>query len=134
MLTLIHAVLHTIGGVFGKPRPGAAATAYAAMQSNHFLVMGLDRSYADFYTGLGLGITIALTVDTVVFWQLGSLMKTDGARLRPIMATFLFEYVAIALNSSRFFFWAPVVFELIIAFCLGMAIVGAGKAQQQSAA
>ena len=24
VLTLIHAILHTIGGVFGKPEPGAA--------------------------------------------------------------------------------------------------------------
>jgi hypothetical protein len=128
VLTLIHAVLHTIGGVFSKPDPGAAATAFAAMQSNHFQVMGLDRSYAGFYMGLGLFVTIALTMDAVVFWQLGSLVRTGGARLRPIMATFLVGYFAIAINSSRFFFWAPVIVELIIALCLGLAIVGAGKA------
>ena len=27
VLTLIHSILHTIGGVFGKPDPGASATA-----------------------------------------------------------------------------------------------------------
>ena len=44
ILTLLHAALHTIGGVFSKPEPGAAEAAFAAMQSNHFLVMGLARA------------------------------------------------------------------------------------------
>jgi hypothetical protein len=131
VLTLIHAVLHTIGGVFGTPEPGAAATAFAAMQSNHFLLMGHDRSYAEFYMGLGLFVTFALTSDAIVFWMLGSLMSTDSARLRPILALFLVEYLVIAVNSYRFFFMAPVIVELIIALCFVMAIVGAGKSAAQ---
>jgi len=36
VLTLIHAVLHTIGGVFGSVDPGPAAVAVAAMKANQF--------------------------------------------------------------------------------------------------
>ena len=73
VLTLIHSILHTIGGVFSKAQPGPAAVAYAAMQANQFLLMGHTRSYAIFYRGLGLGITIMLTVEAIVFWQLGAM-------------------------------------------------------------
>ena len=122
VLTLIHAVLHTIGGVFGKPEPGAAAAAFSAMQSNHFQVFGQPRTYADFYLGLGLAVTIFLTVEAVVFWQLGSLAKRDGARLRPILWTFLLAYLALAVNSYTYFFLGPVIAEILIALCLGLAI------------
>jgi hypothetical protein len=123
VLTLMHAVLHTIGGVFGKPDPGAAETAFAAMQSNHFLVMGLTRTYADFYRGLGLAISIFLTAEAVVFWQLGTLAKTQAHHLRAIMATFLIAYLALAVNSYLYIFLPPVIVEAMIALCLAMAIV-----------
>jgi hypothetical protein len=131
VLTLIHSILHTIGGVFGKPGPGAAAMVVATMQANRFPVLGVERSYADFYFGLGLGITIFLTAEAVVFWLLGSLAKTDGTRLRPILAVFMVGYVAFAVNSYLYFFYLPVVVELLIAACLGMAMVSAKPAAGQ---
>lgn len=133
VLTLIHAVLHTVGGVFGKPEPGPASVAVAAMQANQFLLMGNMRSYFEFYRGLGLGVSIALTAEGILFWQLAALSKTAGTRLRPILATFLVAYLALALNSSLYFFWPPVVTEILIALCLGLAIVTAKPAQAKSA-
>ena len=41
VLTLIHSILHTVGDVFGKPLPGAAEQAVAAMKANHFMLMGV---------------------------------------------------------------------------------------------
>jgi hypothetical protein len=122
LLTLLHAVLHTIGGVFGKPDPGPQQAAVAAMKANQFPLMGMTRSYWDFYMGMGLALTISLTIVAIVFWQLSSLAKTDSYRLRPIYATFLLAFVAFAVNSYIYFFAAPVVVELMIALCLGMAI------------
>jgi hypothetical protein len=58
----------------------------------------------------------------VVLWQLSSLAKTDSYRLRPIYAAFLAAFVAMAINSYAYFFPPPVIAELIIAACLGMAI------------
>jgi|HubBroStandDraft_6_1064221.scaffolds.fasta_scaffold326405_2 D-alanyl-lipoteichoic acid acyltransferase DltB (MBOAT superfamily) len=129
VLTLIHSVLHTIGGVFGQPEPGVSATAWATMKANTFPVFGLTRSYFIFYRGLGLGITIFLTAEAIVFWQLGTLAKTDAVRLRPVLATFLLAYLVFAVNSYTYFFFGPVIAEILIAVCLGMAIVTARSAE-----
>jgi hypothetical protein len=131
VFTFIHALLHTIGGVFGEPGPGPAAAAVLAMKMNQFPVMGHTRSFWDFYRGLGLGVTIWLTAEAVLFWQLGSLAKTEALRLRPILATFLVAYATLAVNSYAYFFVGPVIAEILIAACLGLAIV---TAKSQAAA
>ena len=128
-LTFIHAVLHTIGGVFGKPDPGIPTMVAATMRGYRFPVFGVMRSYADFYMGMGLAVTTFLTVEAIVFWQLASLAKTDGARLRPILATFAVGYLAFALNSYTFFFILPVITELLIAACLVAAIYTARSSE-----
>lgn len=132
ILTLIHSILHTIGGVFGKPASSQAAMIVASMQYR-FEVFGVMRSYADFYRGMGLCVTVFLTMDAAILWLLASLARSGSARLRPIMAAFLAGYLALALNSFTFFFAGPVIAELVIVFCLGAAIVTA-KREEQSAA
>ncbi|MGA2879742.1 MAG: hypothetical protein ABSG13_12400 [Bryobacteraceae bacterium] len=127
VVTFLHAVAHTIGAVFGDPDPGPAATAVQAMRANQFVVMGHLRSYWDFYRALGLGVTIFLTAEAIVFWQLSSLAKTDAWRLRPILATFLVAYAALAVMSEVYLFVVPVIGEILIVACLGMAITGAGS-------
>jgi hypothetical protein len=134
ILTFIHAVLHTVGGVFGKAGPGPAAIAVAAMRSNQFLLMGHMRTFWDFYRGLGLGVTIALTAEAVLFWQLGSLAKANPCRLRPIVTTFFIAYSILSVNSYVYFFLGPVIAEILIAGCLGMAIITAGSETSTPAA
>ncbi|MBV9183701.1 MAG: hypothetical protein JO356_20535 [Acidobacteria bacterium] len=122
VLTLIHAILHTIGGVFGKPVPGTAAMVAATMQSNRFAVFGVTRSYADFYFGLGMGVTIFLSVSTVLLWQLSNLARTQAQTLRPILATLTLGFIGMAVNSQLYFFAGPVIVEVLIGICLGAAI------------
>ena len=124
VLTLIHSILHTIGGVFGKPAPGVATTVAAAMRT-HFEVFGVNRSYSDFYMGFGLGITIFLTVDSILLWILASMSKHDAPGLRPLIAVFALGYLAFAFNSYVFFFPIPVITELLIVACLVAAFVTA---------
>jgi hypothetical protein len=125
VLTFIHAVMHTIGGVFGKVSPGPAAIAVAAMQSNQFLLLGHMRTLWDFYHGLGLAVTICLTAEAILFWQLAALAKTDAHRLRPILVTFLVAYLALAVNANAYLFFGPVVAEILIAMCLSLAAYNA---------
>jgi hypothetical protein len=127
VLTLVHAALHTIGGVFGEPAPGAQQATVAVMKANEFAAMGVTRSYWDFYMGLGLAVSVFLTVEAVVFWQLGSLAKSDAPRLRPVLATFLVGYLGVAVVSYRYFFAGPVITEILIALCLGLAIAFASQ-------
>src|SRR6267154_4068232 len=118
VLTFVHAALHTIGGVFGGAAPGVQQATVAVMKANEFVAMGVTRTYWDFYMGFGLVVSVFLTVEAVVFWQLSSLAKTDALRLRPVLATFLIGYLGAAVVSYRYFFSAPVITEILIAFCL----------------
>ena len=132
VLTFVHAVLHTIGGVFGGAAPGVQQATVSVMKANEFPVMGVMRSYGDFYLGLGLVVSVFLTMEAVVFWQLGSLAKTDALRLRPVLATFLVGYLCAAVVSYKYFFAGPVITEILIAVCLGLAVNLAGRAADVS--
>jgi hypothetical protein len=125
VLTFIHAALHTIGGMFGDVAPGAMQTAVSAMKGNEFVAMGVTRTFWDFYMGFGLAVSVFMTVEAVVFWQLGSLAKTDALRLRPILVAFLIGFLGMAVVSYRYFFAGPVITEVLIAVCLGLAIIAA---------
>jgi hypothetical protein len=100
-------------------------TAVSAMKGNEFVAMGVTRNFWDFYMGLGLAVTVFMTVEAVVFWQLGSLAKADALRLRPILAAFLVGFLVMAVVSYRYFFAGPVITEILIAVCLGLAIIAA---------
>jgi len=121
--------MHTIGGVFGAAPPGPASVAEAAMKANQFQFMGATRTFWEFHRGMGLAITIFLTVEALVFWLLGSLAERDAVALRPVLAAFMLGYLAFAVDSLVYFFALPVVFEALIALCLGLALAGARTAQ-----
>jgi hypothetical protein len=125
VLGLIHAVLHTVGGVYGSMPPGPATVALEAMKTNPFPFFGVTRTFWDFHHGMGLMVTIFLTDESIVFWQFASLAKSATLRLRPILTTFLIAYVALAIISLRYFFLIPVITEILIAACFAWAIAAA---------
>jgi hypothetical protein len=122
-LVAVQAVLHTIGGVFGKPLPGAAEAAYTAMKANHFAVMGLDRSYWMFFIGFGLCMTVSMIMEAALFWMLGSLASSMGMRLRPMLVVLTLGNVAFTVLCGLFFFPIPTVWDLAITVCLVGATV-----------
>ena len=127
-LTLVHAILHTIGGVFGTINPGPEAVAAAAMKSNQFVALGNLRTFWDFYMGMGLAISVSLTMESIVFWFLGSLARNYASQLRPILIAFAIGYLAFAIVSYRYFFLAPVLVETLIALCFAAAAISARPA------
>lgn len=123
VLVGIQSVLHTVGGVFGKPMPGAAETAYEAMKANHFVVMGQDRSYWMFFIGFGLCMTVSMVMEAIVFWLLSSAARTGGAHLRPIVLVFTVGYAALTMLSGLFFFPIPTIWDVVVVGCLLAATV-----------
>ena len=121
VLTLLHAVLHTIGGVYGKPAPGMQEATVQVMKANQFPLMGNMRSFWDFYHGMGLAATISMTLEAVVLWLLASFATNHALELRPILIVFALGYLVLAVNSYRFFFFGPVVMEIVISVCLILA-------------
>jgi hypothetical protein len=124
VLTLIHAVLHTIGGVFGKPKDEQVAV-IETMKAHRFLVMGSPRTFWDFFFGYGLILGICLLVQGVLFWQLGEIAKSQPKLIRPIVATFILAFCVNGLIAGRYFFIAPAITEAVIAACLAGAYVTA---------
>jgi hypothetical protein len=127
VLVFLHAVLHTIGGVFGKVEAGPATIAVTAMKANRFLAFGNQRTFWEFYMGLGLGVTIFLVMDSVVLWLLAPLVVSYPKEVQPVLAAFAIGYLVFAVNSFRFFFLGPVVVEILIVVCLVAAIAKGRK-------
>ena len=122
VLTLIHAVLHTVGGLFSPPEHGSdEVNVLNTMKAFQFDFMGSMRSYWDFYFGFGLIVTLFLLFEAVLLWQLASLAKSDAGRARPFMLTLLGAFLAMMVLSWLYFFIAPLVVEALIAILIGLA-------------
>ena len=129
-LTLLHCVLHTIGGVLGSPQHGAEEIAVIeSMKAHRFDFLGSMRGYWDFIFGYGLFVTIILFVNAILFWYLAGPAKTNAGWIRPVLAMFIVNYLAMSIVSWKYFFAAPAVTELLIAAFLGLAYASARSAQ-----
>jgi len=124
---------HTLGAPWTPGEAPADIAVVEAMKSDHFAVIGVSRSYWDFYFGFGLVISVMQLLQAVVLWQLGTLAKTDAARLRPIIAVFCLSLVINAVLGWIYFFPIPLVTAVLIAICLLLAFISAGKTAAESA-
>jgi len=130
VLTIIHAILHTIGGVLSKPQNGAREIAVIdAMKSQSFNVMGSMRTYWDFFYAYGWLLGLALLVEGILFWQLATIAKTNAAMLRPIIALFCLNFLVTTVIAWKYFFIAPAVTEILIAVFLAAAYFTAASTQ-----
>jgi hypothetical protein len=128
VLTIIHAILHTIGGVLSKPSNGAPEVAIIdAMKSRSFNVMGSMRTYWDFFYGYGWLLGLALLVQGILFWQLATIAKTNAAPIRPIIMLFCLNFIVTTVIAGKYFFIAPAVTEILIAAFLAAAYFTAGS-------
>jgi hypothetical protein len=131
VLAIIHAILHTIGGMLSKPNNGAPEIAIIeAMKSRSFNVMGSMRSYWDFFFGYGWLVAITLLVQGIFFWQLGSIAKANAAQIRPILLLFCVNFLATTAVAFKYFFIAPAITELLVAAFLAGAYFTAGSAKR----
>lgn len=128
VLSLIFCAAHTVGGVFSKPAPGVQSFVVQTMKTNPFDVMGHMRTFWDFNLGYGLILSTVLLTHCILFWQLSTMVKIDGARLRPIFALLALEFLAQAPIAGRYFFIGPCVASVLIAACLAMAFFTAKPA------
>jgi hypothetical protein len=129
VLSLLHCIGHTIGGVLSVDAPSGTkeGAVVEAMKSNQFDVMGATRSFWDFFIGYGLTISVGELLQAVVLWQLAGLAKTEPRRMRPIIAAFLFANLGFAILAWKYFFFPPLLGGLLITIALGLAWVRAGR-------
>jgi hypothetical protein len=127
VLMFLYFAGHTAGAPWTPGEAPADVAVVDAMKSDHFPVIGMSRSYWDFYFGFGLIISVMQLFQAVLLWQLATLAKTDAARLRPIIAVFCVSLVINAILGWMYFFPIPVVMAVLIAICLALAFVSAKK-------
>jgi len=127
LISLLFTLGHSAGGL-QKWSPNADNPVLRAMTDVHFDMMGMSRSYLDLYLGLGWTISIAMLLQTALLWQLASLAKTEAARVRPMIATFLLATLASGIVAWLLIFPLPVVFCAVLTVALAVAYWTAGKA------
>lgn len=127
-LTLVHALLHTFGGLLsGTSHNQDEVALLNAMKSLRFDAMGSLRTYWDFYFGFGLFLTVSLLLLSALLWQLAALATTEPAKARPFIASLCIAFMAFAVLSWRYFFIAPLFVEGTVALLLGFAYAASRK-------
>jgi hypothetical protein len=121
ILTLLLALGHASGYPWTPDQGAESMAVVARMQSVHFEVIGVQRSYWDFYVGFGHTISVCLLLLAGLFWLLAAAVPDPG-RARTIVGVLLAGFVAIVGLDWVYFFAAPLVLAVAIALCLGFAL------------
>ena len=127
LIAALYAAGHTAGMPWTPSHELPAQAVVAQMQGVHFSAAGSNRSYWDFYEGFGLAVSALLTVQAVLLWQLATIAKDEPHRVRPLVASFFLATIASGLIAWKLIFAVPVVFSGVLAACLALAYVAAGR-------
>jgi hypothetical protein len=126
VLAALQFTAHTTMFLRYTPKHGPAEVALVeAMQSQRFHFGGTERSYWDFYFGYGLMSAFSVFLEILLFWQLATLARATPARVRPLVALFIFANLVHAALCAKYFFVTPIIPDLVIAGCLGLAFITA---------
>jgi hypothetical protein len=92
-----------------------------AMKLHRFAFQGFTRSYWDFYVGYGLFAAVNSFIEAVLFWILAGMHAR--VRATAIVVLFLAANVVYIVLSLKYFFFTPMIFDTVIAACLGLALM-----------
>jgi hypothetical protein len=127
VLAALFALGHAIGG-FGDWSPMEDNPVIQAMRSVRFDVMGVSRTYLDFYKGFGHFLTTFQVMQAVLLWQLSTLARSNAAAVRPMIAIMVLAGVAQAVIAWRFIVPIPALFSLALLITLAVAFALARRA------
>jgi hypothetical protein len=125
-LLFLFAAGHTFGFTQVDPAWGVGAVV-GAMQSSRFIVQGFTRTYWDFFVGAGFTVGVLYLFAAIVAWQLSGLPEGTLALMRVTAWAFAGSFVAVAVLSSLYLFWVPIVMSGVIAGCLTAAAWASGS-------
>jgi len=120
ILMLLWSAGHTLGFRQVDPSWGVESLVQS-MKTIHFNANGSDCTYWNFFVGFGLFVTVLMVFASIVAWQFGSLPSETLASMRVSTWGFVVCFIVVAYLSWRYFFIIPVVFSVVILFCLGGA-------------
>jgi hypothetical protein len=126
IISVLFATGHSLGGRQSWS-PAGDTEVLRAMKTVSYHVMGVDRSYWDFYAGFGWTLSVYQLLQAVLLWQLATIAKDEPRRVRPLVASFFVATIASALIAWKLIFAIPVVFSGVLAVCLALAYVACGS-------
>jgi hypothetical protein len=115
---LLLAIGHTLGSPWTPAQGPDALAVVSTMRDYHFNVMGLDRSYLNFYVGFGWMLSAYLFGHAILYWQLASFVNRVGYELGGIVGVLAIESLCMAILSWKFLFWVPVIMSAVIGLLL----------------
>jgi hypothetical protein len=127
VIALLFAVGHAVGG-FSDWSPMEDNPVIRAMRNVRFDVMGVDRSYLDFYKGFGHSLTAFQVMQAVLLWQLSTLARTSAAAVRPMIGIMVLVGAAQCVIAWRFIVPVPAVLTLVLVACMTVAYLVARRA------
>ncbi len=128
VISLLFTAGHSSGGL-QKWSPMANNAVLDAMTAVRFDVMGVSRSYLDFYMGFGWSLSVTMLLQTVLLWQMASIARTNTAQVRPMIAAFALAALAGAVIGWFFIFPIPALFASVLTLVLVAAYVSASPAE-----
>lgn len=132
VISLLFAVGHSLGGMQNWS-PVAGNPVLQSMRAVHFDVMGVNRSYLDFYMGFGYSLSVSLFLQSALLWILSNVARKDATIVRPMIAAFV---VAVALGGIiawRYILPVPALFSLVLGATLIMAFIATHRTPAVSA-
>ena len=126
VLLVLFAMGHTLGFTQTDPEWGVGPL-LASMQSTHFAVQGLTRTYWDFFVGAGITVGVLYVFAAVLAWQLGALPRETLALMRATVWGFAGCFALVTIISWKYLFWIPIVASGLITACLVAAAWRSGS-------
>jgi hypothetical protein len=120
VLLLLFAVGHTFGFRQSDPSWGVGAL-LVSMQSIHFDVQGLERTYWDLFSAAGYSVGVFYSFAAILAWQLAGLPAAALVLMRRTVWAFPLCFATIFGVSWRYLFTIPIVFSIVITLCLTAA-------------
>lgn len=113
IISVVFAAGHSMGGLQSWS-PNGETDVLKAMRDVRFDVMGVSRTYLDFFLGFGWQLSVFLLLQAVVLWQLGSIAKTNRAAAQPMLIAIAIASVATTILSWIYIFPIPTYFGIVL--------------------
>lgn len=126
VISFVFALGHSLGGL-SQWSPMGGNAVLANMGAVRFLVMGVRRSYLDFFMGFGWSLSIGMLLQAVLIWQIATVAEHDAALVRPMIAALVLSGMASVGIAARWLFPMPALFAGVIVVPLALAWFKAGK-------
>src|SRR5260221_11314473 len=94
---------HTLGGRQSWS-PAGETEVLRAMKAVSYHVMGVDRTFWNFYAGFGFTISVYQLLQAVLLWPLAAIAKDPPPRVRPPIPSFFPATIARGLIAWRLVF------------------------------